>query len=325
MLCILISMDFLKDKNVLVTGGSGFVGTNLLKRLLSSKCKLYTTIHRKKPQFTDDSIEYINADLTNPKDCLKATAGIDYIFMCAANTSGAAVMENNPLAHLTPNILMNLSLYEAAYKNKVNKILFISSNTVYPVTDFPVKEDDVTNEFFHKYFIVAWMKRFTEIVSEMYSEKIMDKMNIVVVRPANLYGEFDDFDWETSHVIPALVRKVAERQNPINVWGDGKDLKEFLYIDDFIDGIILAMEKINSSKPINLSLNKPVTVKEIINHLIDIEGCIDAKVEYDITKPTMIPKRLIDNSQAKKLLNFNPQTDIKEGLMKTLNWYKSRK
>jgi GDP-L-fucose synthase len=318
-------MNFLKDKKVLVTGGSGFVGTNLLKRLLSSKCKLYTTIHHTQPQFTDDSIEYINADLTNPKDCLKATAGIDYVFMCAANTSGAAVMENNPLAHLTPNILMNLSLYEAAYKNKVNKILFISSNTVYPVTDYPVKEDDVTNEFFHKYFIVAWMKRFTEIVSEMYSEKIKDKMNVVVVRPANLYGEFDDFEWETSHVIPALVRKVAERQNPINVWGDGKDLKEFLYIDDFIDGIILAMEKINSSSPINLSLNKPVTVKEIINHLIDIEGYIDAKVEYDTTKPTMIPKRLIDNSQAKKLLKFNPQVDIKEGLMKTLNWYKSRK
>ena len=318
-------MDFLKDKNVLVTGGSGFVGTNLLKRLLSSKCKLYTTTHHTKPQFTDDSIKYINADLTNPKDCLKATSGIDYIFMCAANTSGAAVMENNPLAHLTPNILMNLSLYEAAYKNKVSKILFISSNTVYPVTDFPVKEDDVTNEFFHKYFIVAWMKRFTEIVSEMYSEKIKDKMNIVVVRPANLYGEFDDYEWETSHVIPALVRKVAERQNPINVWGDGKDLKEFLYIDDFIDGIILAMEKINSSNPINLSLNKPVTVKEIINHLIDIEGYSDAEVEYDITKPTMIPKRLIDNSQAQKLLNFNPQIDIKEGLSRTLNWYKSRK
>ena len=150
-------------------------------------------------------------------------------------------------------------------------------------------------------------------------------MNIVVVRPANLYGEFDDYEWETSHVIPALVRKVAERQNPINVWGDGKDLKEFLYIDDFIDGIILAMEKINSSNPINLSLNKPVTVKEIINHLIDIEGYSDAEVEYDITKPTMIPKRLIDNSQAKKLLNFNPQIDIKEGLSRTLNWYKSRK
>jgi nucleoside-diphosphate-sugar epimerase len=85
------------------------------------------------------------------------------------------------------------------------------------------------------------------------------------------------------------------------------------------------MEKINSSNPINLSLNKPVTVKEIINHLLDIEGYIDAKVEYDTTKPTMIPKRLIDNSQAKKLLNFNPQIDIKEGLMKTLNWYKNKK
>tara|TARA_Y100000389_G_C17470776_1_gene530516 strand:- start:8592 stop:9548 length:957 start_codon:yes stop_codon:yes gene_type:complete len=318
-------MEFLKGKNVLVTGGSGFVGTNLLKRLLNSNCKIFTTVHKTQPQFTDERIEYLNVDLTTPEGCLKATKNIDYIFMCAANTSGAAVMENNPLAHLTPNILMNLSLYEAAYKNKVKKILFISSNTVYPVTDFPVKEDDVTNEFFHKYFIVAWMKRFTEIVSDMYSEKIKDKMNIVVVRPANLYGEFDDFEWETSHVIPALVRKVAERHDPIEVWGDGKDLKEFLYIDDFIDGIILAMEKINSSKPINLSLNKAVTVQEIINHLIEIEGHSSAKIEYDITKPTMIPKRLIDNTHAKEILGFNPKVDIRDGLAKTLSWYKAKK
>lgn len=318
-------MNFLKDKKVLVTGGSGFVGTNLLKRLLESGCNLHTTIHTTEPQFKNKHIKYINVDLTTPQGCLEATHEIDYIFMCAANTSGAAVMENNPLAHLTPNILMNLSLFEAAYKNNVKKVLFISSNTVYPVTDYPVKEDDVTNEFFHKYFIVAWMKRFTEIVSEMYSDRIKKKMNIVVVRPANLYGPYDDFEWETSHVIPALVRKVAERHDPIEVWGDGKDLKEFLYIDDFIDGIILAMEKVNSSKPINLSLNKAVTVKEILDHLIQIEGHGSAKIEYDTTKPTMIPKRLIDNKYAKELLGFSPKIQIKDGLFKTLNWYKNKK
>jgi len=318
-------MSFLKNKNVLVTGGSGFVGTNLLKKLLEFDCNLRTTIHNTEPQFKNKNIKYINVDLTTPDGCLEATKNIDYIFMCAANTSGAAVMENNPLAHLTPNIMMNLSLYEAAYKNNVKKLLFISSNTVYPVTDHPVKEDDVTNEFFHKYFIVAWMKRFTEIVSEMYSDKIKEKMNIVVVRPANLYGPYDDFEWETSHVIPALIRKVAERHNPIEVWGDGQDLKEFLYIDDFIDGIILAMEKINSSKPINLSLNKAVTVKEILNHLIQIEGHDSAKIEYDTSKPTMIPKRLIDNTYAKALLDFNPKIQIDEGLAKTLEWYKNKK
>ena len=126
-------MDFLKDKEVLVTGGGWLCRNEFTKEeLLESDCKLSTTIHKSPPQFTDNRIEYINVDLTKPEGCLEATKNKDYIFMCAANTSGAAVMENNPLAHLTPNILMNLSLYEAAYKNKIKKILFISSNTCIP-------------------------------------------------------------------------------------------------------------------------------------------------------------------------------------------------
>ena len=318
-------MDFLKNKKVLVTGGSGFVGTNLLERLLNAKCRLFTTLHKTPPQFTDERIEYLNVDLTTPDGCHMATKNMDYIFMCAANTSGAAVIQNNPLAHLTPNVLMNLLLLESAYKNNVSKVLFISSNTVYPVTDYPVKEEDVNNEFYHKYFIVAWMKRFTEIVSEMYSKKIKNGMNVVVVRPANLYGSYDDFEWETSHVIPALVRKVIERHDPIEVWGDGNELKEFLYIDDFIDGLLLAMEKISSSDPINLSLNKPITVREIINTLIKLDNYDNANIIYDTSKPTMIPKRLIDNTLAKKIIGFKPKFDIEEGLLNTINWYKKSK
>jgi hypothetical protein len=148
--------------------------------------------------------------------------------MCAANTSGAAVMAKTPLAHLTPNILMNVSMLDAAYQAGVKKFLFISSNTVYPLADYPVKESDVTNEFYEKYFIVAWMKRFTEIVCEMYATKIANPMKVCVVRPANIYGEFDDFEWETSHVIPALIRKVVERHDPLMVWGNGEDLKTYL-------------------------------------------------------------------------------------------------
>tara|TARA_Y100000768_G_C23988659_1_gene690620 strand:+ start:3710 stop:4666 length:957 start_codon:yes stop_codon:yes gene_type:complete len=318
-------MDFFKNKKILITGGSGFVGTNLLKRLSKYDCQLKATIHKSEPQIKNKKIQYIKTDLTSSENCQKITKDIDLIFMCAANTSGAAVIQNNPLAHLTPNILMNLSLLESAYINNVTKVLFISSNTVYPVTDYPVKEDDVTNDFYHKYFIVAWMKRFTEIVSEMYSKKIKNGMSVVVVRPANLYGSYDDFEWETSHVIPALIRKVIERHDPIEVWGDGNELKEFLYIDDFIDGLLLAMEKISSSDPINLSMNEPITVREIIDTLVRLDNYENAKIIYDTSKPTMIPKRLIDNTLAKKMIGFEPKINIKEGLMKTINWYRESK
>jgi len=308
---------------VLVAGGTGFVGVNLIRRLLALGANVTATLHAKEPVLIDDRVTYIRGDLRNPDDCRRAVQGNDYVFMCAANTSGAAVMEKTPLVHLTPNVLMNLLMLEAAYEARVRKFLFISSNTVYPVTDFPVKENDVTNEFFEKYFIVAWMKRFTEIVCEMYATKIRNPMKVVVVRPANIYGEYDDFEWETSHVIPALIRKVVERHDPIEVWGDGTDLKEFIYVGDFIDGMLMAMEKLDGFEPINIAAGKPCTVRDVLAVLMEIDNYRDAEVVYDATKPTMIPKRLIDTTKAERTLGFRASTSMRDGLARAVSWYRT--
>ena len=312
-----------KNTNVLVAGGAGFVGVNLIKRLLDLGANVSATLYRSDPVLDDARIRYIRGDLRIPEDCVTAVVGIDYVFMCAANTSGAAVMAKTPLAHLTPNVLMNISMLDAAYQAGVKKFLFISSNTVYPLTDFAVKEDDLTNEFYEKYFIVAWMKRFTEIVCEMYATKIAKPMKVCVVRPANIYGEFDDFEWETSHVIPALIRKIVERHKPLEVWGDGNDLKEFIYVQDFIDGMLLAMEKIEGFDPINIATGYPCTVKDVLNVLLKVDNFSDANIVFDASKPTMIPKRLIDISKAKHLLGFDPKVSLEEGLKKTVTWYRS--
>ncbi len=311
-----------KNANILVTGGSGFVGVNLIKRLLDLGANVTATLHRKDPVLEDECIQYVRGDLRRQEDCATAVQGSDYVFMCAANTSGAAVMAKTPLAHLTPNVLMNVSMLDAAYQAGVKKFLFISSNTVYPLTDFPVKEDDVTNEFYEKYFIVAWMKRFTEIVCEMYATKIAKPMKVCVVRPANIYGEFDDFEWETSHVIPALIRKVVERHDPLEVWGDGKDLKEFIYIQDFIDGMLLAMEKIESFDPVNIATNHPCTVQDVLSALLKIDGYDGANIVFNTSKPSMIPQRLIDISKAKTQLGFQPRVSLEDGLRRTVAWYR---
>lgn len=311
-----------KNANVLVTGGAGFVGVNLIMRLLDLGANVSATLHNKPPVVKDERVRYVKTDLRRPEDCATAVRGADYVFMCAANTSGAAVMAKTPLAHLTPNVLMNVSMLDAAYQEGVKKFLFISSNTVYPLTDYAVKEDDVTNEFYEKYFIVAWMKRFTEIVCEMYATKIAKPMQVCVVRPANIYGEFDDFEWETSHVIPALIRKLVERHNPLEVWGDGNDLKEFIYVQDFIDGMLLAMEKIEGFDPINIATGHPCTVKDVLGALLKIDNYDDARIVFDTSKPTMIPKRLIDTSKAEAKLGFRPAVSLEEGLRRTVAWYR---
>ena len=312
-----------KKENILVTGGAGFIGSNLVERLTKQGFKVRATFHIKDAVIKDDRIEYIRCDLTDANDCARACEGMSYVFLCAANTSGAAVMDKTPLVHLTPNLIMNARMLEAAYAAGVKKTLFISTNTVYPVTDYPVKETDITNEFFEKYFIVAWMKRFSEIMCEMYSTKIKKPMHTVIVRPANVYGPRDDFDWETSHVLPALIRRVVERHDPIKVWGDGKDIKDFIYVEDLVNGLISAMDKIDGYDVVNLASGKEYCLRDLLNIMIRLDGFENARLEFDATKPTMIPKRLINPSKAKKILEFEAKTPIEEGLRKTIEWYRS--
>jgi len=311
-----------KDRRVLVTGGAGFVGSNLVRRLVTRGAKVRATVHTAKPTAPVEGVDYLPVDLLEADGCAAACKGMDFVFLCAAVTSGAAVMEKTPLLHLTPNLIMNARMLEAAYGAGVKKVLFISSNTVYPVTDYPVKETDCTNQFYEKYFIVAWMKRFSEIICEMYAAKIKKTMQTVVVRPANIYGPYDKFDWETSHVLPALIRRVVERHDPIQVWGDGKDIKDFVYVDDLVEGLLLAMEKVNGFNPINLASGRQYCLRDLLKIMLKIDGYENARVVYDASKPTMIPKRLIDPTKARQLLGFEANTPIEEGLRKTIAWYR---
>ena len=310
---------------VLVAGGTGFVGANLINRLLSLEANIRATIHKKDPIILDGRIEYVRCDLTKMEDCKKVVSGTDYVFLCAANTSGAAVIASTPLVHVTPNIIMNSQMLEAAYFAKVKKFIWLSSNAAYPLTgDRLVKEEEMFNgDPYDTYFGVRWMKRYTEILCRMYSTKLKNPMPTVVVRPSNIYGPYDDFEFATSHMMAATIRKVIERQNPIKVWGTGDDIRDLIYIDDFIDSIILAAEKVQTYDPINIGYGKGYSIREILRMCLEIDGYSDVVVEYDTNKPSMIPVRLIDVEKAKRLLGFKADTDIREGIRKTMEWYKA--
>jgi len=316
-----MNKDYFKNKNVLVTGSTGFIGTNLIVKLKAAGANIKGVIHKKNPQIDIPGVSYVRADLTNAEECNKLCNEIDIIFMCAANSSGASIMENTPLAHLTPNIVMNALMLEAAYKNNVSKFIFISSNTVYPVTDYPVSEEDVNYEFFHKYHIVGWMKLFSEKMCTMYSSYIKKPMKTLIVRPGNIYGPYDKYNKEESKVIAALVRRFAENENPLNVWGDGKDLKDFIYIDDFIDGLVLVSSDDNFDGPINISSGESVTIRDVINILCNITNQNDLEIFYDSSKPTMIPIRLISNNMVKERFKFKINNSLTDGLKKTYKWY----
>lgn len=141
-------------------------------------------------------------------------------------------------------------------------------------------------------------------------------MITIVIRPGNLYGPYDKFDVEKSKVIPSLIRKVIERQDPVSVWGDGNDLKDFLYIDDFVDAINEIIDKVNNYTVLNIASGKGITIKEVLNIILKIEKVENLKIKFDQSMPTMIPKRLINIEKAKKNINFNPKISLEEGLKK---------
>ena len=320
-------MSYLRDKKVLVTGATGFVGKNLVNRLLSLDASIRVTIHKKEPVVKDNRVEYVYCDLTSMDDCRAVVRGIDYIFHCAASTSGAATIAKTPLVHVTPNVVMNARLLEAAYFAKVKKFLWIGSSTGYPPSgERLVKEEEMMQgDPYDKYFCVGWMKRYTETLCRIYSEKLKNPMLTIVLRPTNIYGEHDDFQFETSHVLAALIRRVVERHDPIEVWGTGDDIRDLIYVGDFIDVMVLAMEKIECFSPLNIGLGKGYSVKELLKIICEVDGYKNARIVFDPSKPTMIPIRLVDTTKAEMLLGFKARTSLKDGIKKTLEWYKMRR
>lgn len=318
-------IDFSK-RSVLVAGGAGFIGTNLALRLLKLGARVRVTLHEKPLKTPLPGAEILSADLRKSEDCARAVEGMDYVILAAAQTAGAAVMRANPLSQVTPNVLINTLMLEAAHLARVEKFLFISSGAAYPPTgDRPVSEDEMFDEDpYDAYYSVAWMKRYAEILCRTYATKIASPMATIVIRPSNVYGPYDKFDYATSHVTAALMRRVMERLSPLEVWGTGNDVRDLIYVDDFIDGLLAALSTELPHLAINICSGNGHSVRQILEALLDVDGFENADIRFDPTKPSTIPVRLMDGSAAKKLLGFEPKVPLREGLRRTLEWYREQ-
>ena len=319
-------MDF-SGKTVLVAGGGGFIGTNLALRLASQGARLRLTIHDKPLQVSFPGAEVLKLDLRRPEDCARAVDGVDFVFICAAHTSGAAVIRATPLVHITPNVLINTLLLEAAYQAHVSKVCFISSSAAYPTTGArPVTEPEMFDGDPHDiYFPAGWMKRYAEVLCRTYAEKIAPPMPTVAIRASNVYGPFDKFDFAVSHVTAALTRRVVERQAPLEVWGTGEDVRDLIYIDDFIDGVLAAFAAALPYLAVNICAGTGHTVRQVLETLLKIDGYSDADVRFDASRPSTIPIRLMDTRLARERLGFEARTSLEEGLRRTLEWYRANK
>jgi len=235
--------------------------------------------------------------------------------------TGAGVTAHDSMSAIAANLVLTSRILEAAWASGVKRVLVFSSSTGYPVADYPIKEEEFWSGPVHQsYFGYGWMRRYLERLAEFVVSK--SDMKIAIVRPTAVYGRFDNFDPVTSHVVPALIRKAVERHDPYEVWGNGNEVRDFLHITDLARGCLLMLEKHAACDPINIGYGKAVTIKELVQLILDAADYKDAKIVFNTSKPTAIPFRMVDTSKANELLGFEHEVSLEEGLRDTVDWYK---
>ena len=313
-------MSFYENRLALVTGGTGFVGSHIVEALLAAGARVRVPLHKRPLRFAHPRIETVPADLTRREDAVAAMQGVDFVFHAAGAVSAAGVTINSPMRPITDNLILTAMVAEAAWSVGVERLLLFSSSTAYPVTEHPVREEELwTAETHPTYFGYGWMRRYFEKLGTFLHQR--SKVKVALLRPSAVYGPHDDFDPKSSHVVPALILKAVNRMDPYEVWGTGDEIRDFLHVEDLAQGCLLLLEKHAESDPVNIAAGTTHTVRDIVNFILDAVGHRPGKLYFDASKPTTIPKRMMDISKARRLLGFEPRRTLEEGLRQTVRWY----
>lgn len=321
--------NFWKDKRVLVTGGLGFIGSHLTMKLLASGCRVSILDNASNPSslktnHAPKEVEIISGECKDPTAAKLACEGKDVVMHLAAKVAGVSYNQAHKGSMLSENLLIQTTMMDAAQKAGVERFLAVSSAVVYPADcTIPTPESegfdgepDVANAGY------GWAKRVNELLARYYHEEF--GMKIAVVRPYNCYGPGDHFFPTPTHVIPSLIKRVVDGEDPVIVWGSGRQTRAFLYVEDLVVGMMLAIEKYAVADPVNLGSDEEVTMKQLIETILRVSGK-SPRVEYDTSKPDGSPRRNSDNSKAKETIGFTAQISLEEGLKKTIEWYNTNK
>ncbi len=315
---------FWEGKNVLVTGGAGFAGSHLVETLLKMGANVRVVDNLSRNNANNlahilDKIEFIQGDLSDFSLCENVCKDCEIVFHLAAKIRGINYNVNHQGEMFFSNAIINLNMFEAARRANVKRFLYVSTVGIYPRNcRIPTPEEDgFLGDPEPSSFGYGWAKRMGEIQAKCYYDEY--NMQIAIIRPWNIYGPRDDFNLETAPVIPSLIRKVLE-QDEIEVWGDGSQTRTFTYVDDFVQGAILAVEKCSKPEPLNIGSNEEVSIKELLSLIIEITGR-NIKVVFNKDKPSGAPRRCPDISKAKKLIGYEPKVSIREGLKRTIDWF----
>ena len=316
-------------QKVLICGATGFLGRSLLESFIENDNYDIRAVWHKPTDLTDtyhDDVEWVHADLTkyhNVKDVYYG--GVDIVLQYAAVTSGVKDIVSQPHIHVTDNAIMNSLMMREAFKNEVSHFVFPSCTLMYQSSDVLLKETDVdeNEDIYEKYFGAGNTKLYLEKMCKFYSS--FGKTKFSVLRQSNVYGKYDKFDLEKSHVFAATIVKVVNALDSINVWGTGEEKRDLLYVDDVVDCVHSVIEKQKSDfELINVGCGEAISISDLVGKIVDIYNK-DIRIEYDESKPTVKTKLALDISKAKGLFDWTPKTSLEDGIRYTLDWYKQNK
>jgi GDP-L-fucose synthase len=310
-------MSFYKNKKVLVTGGTGLIGRPLVDMLVNAGANV-TIVSLDDSSRAPKGIKFVKADLRELSNCIEACAGQEIVFQLAGIKGSPKMCAEKPASFLVPTVTFSFNMMEAARRCGVERFLFTSSVGVYQPAEV-FYEDDVWKTFPspHDRF-AGWGKRLCELQAEAYKiEHNWDKISIV--RPANVYGPFDNFDPQNAMVVPSLINRALSGENPLTVWGDGSPIRDFIHAKDVARGMMIMVEK-GVNQPVNLGSGTGVAIKEVAETIAKAAG--DIPIIWDKDKPSGDKKRLMDTARAKSY-GFECEVSLEEGIKETIEWYKN--
>lgn len=293
---------------VVVLGANGFIGKALRERLRAEEIEheaVFTSATAGDTNLAD--FRYAPPELANA----------DVVYLCAGRTGGVGRMASDPSSFLYPNVRIQMNMLQICALSAVKRLVILQSTTGYPDSGKPMREDDyLTGEPHPAYFSPGHAGRFIQRVATLFPE-----LEVVFFRPSNVYGPSNNFDPKTSHVIEATVRKVGEHQDPFVIWGTGEETRDAVYIDDLARAMVHGLDC--EPGAYNVGTGEEMSVNQIVDTLL-VEENYGPTIQYDAGKPTAIPARRVDCSKL-RALGWAPEVSMKEGLIRTLNWFKANR
>jgi len=305
--------SFWQHRRVCVTGGAGFLGSFVVEKLQARGADVFVPTLE---QYDLTKIESIRKMYDDSRP--------DLVIHLAAQVGGIGANREHPAEFFYNNLIMGVQLIDEAYRRKIAKFVALGTICAYPkFTPIPFKEEDLWGGYPEETNAPYGLaKKMLLVQSQAYRQQY--GYNSIFLMPVNLYGPRDNFNPESSHVIPALIRKCLEAkaagQDSIEVWGDGSPTREFLYVEDAAEGILLSAERYNSSEPVNLGSGMEISIKDLVNLIARLTG-FNGKIMWNTSKPNGQPRRRLDVSRAEREFGFKAQVNFEEGLRHTINWY----